>query len=123
MNWQIPNMETVVWTILGGGMMVATILLVAGLCWQWIVSGSVGGGEPISSMSIGRYILAIAAGIVEGGLQPSHLLNTGIAVLLLTPFAATLASMLFFAFRDHNYRFTVIAGFVLVVLGWVLFIR
>jgi uncharacterized membrane protein len=48
---------------------------------------------------------------------------TGIGILLLTPLASILASLLFFSLADRNWKFTAVTGFTLIVLVYVLFIR
>lgn len=122
MNCRIPELEPLVWKILGGGLLLSVILILAGLGWEWASSGTVSMGPTILALNLGGFLTATAAG-AAGGLSPAFLLNCGIAVLLLTPYVRVLASVVFFGFRDRDYRFTAITGFVAVVLTWVLFLR
>jgi uncharacterized membrane protein len=116
------DLEPLVWKILGGGLLLSVILILAGMGWEWASSGTISMGPPILALNLGGFLEATAAG-AAGGLSPAFLLNCGIAVLLLTPYVRVLVSVVFFAFRDHDYRFTAITGFVAVVLTWVLFLR
>jgi uncharacterized membrane protein len=122
MNCRIPDLEPLVWTILGGGLLLSVLLILAGLAWEWASSGSISLGPPILALNLGGFLASIASG-PAGGLSPAVLLNYGIAVLLLTPYARVVASVIFFAVRDHDYKYTAVTGFVAVVLTWVLFLR
>jgi len=122
MTCRIPDLEPLVWTILGGGLVLSITLILAGLVWGWTSSGVISLGPPILALNLRGFIEATFSG-AAGGLSPAVLLNCGIAVLLLTPYTRVLASVIFFAARDHDYRFTAITGFVAVVLTWVLFLR
>jgi uncharacterized membrane protein len=47
----------------------------------------------------------------------------GIGVLMLTPFVRVLASVFYFAFVEHNWKYTLFTAFVLSVLTYSLFLR
>jgi uncharacterized membrane protein len=42
----------------------------------------------------------------------------GIGVLMLTPFVRVLASVVYFAFVEHNWKYTLFTAFVLSVLTY-----
>jgi uncharacterized membrane protein len=119
---RFPDLETLAWTILAGGLLLSVFLILSGLVWEWIAAGTLHMGPPILAVNFRGFLEAIVTGSSKG-IAPAILLNSGIAVLLLTPYAQVLASMCFFAFRDRNYQFTAITGFVGAVLTWVLFLR
>ena len=112
-----------VWSILLGGLILSTTLICIGLAWQWLISGTLGSFLPISAMNLWEYLVIIIRTAMTGGLDSSVVVNAGIAILLLTPFVRVLGSVLFFAYQEGNRKFTVITGFVLVILMIVLFIR
>jgi uncharacterized membrane protein len=122
MTWRLPDLETLAWTILAGGLLLSISLILTGLAWEWIAAGTLHMGPPLLAVNLRGFLEAIVTGSSRG-LTPAVFLNSGIAVLLLTPYTQVLASMCFFAFRDHDYRFTAITGFVGAVLTWVLFLR
>jgi uncharacterized membrane protein len=100
---------------------VAQILV--GLMWEWTGQGTLNVDHPaISAVNVRGLLETIVTGS-PGGLSPPVLLSAGIAVLLMTPYVQVLAALLFFTFRDRNYRFSAITGIVAVMLTWVLFLR
>jgi uncharacterized membrane protein len=118
-----PRLETLVFAILAGGLVLSVALILAGLTWEWIAQGSLNPDHPaLSAVNVHGLLESLTTGSLAG-LSPLVLLYTGIAVLLMTPYVQVLAAMLFFTFRDRNYRFSAITGFVALVLTWVLFLR
>jgi uncharacterized membrane protein len=122
MNLKAPDLETLVWTILACGLLLSVSLILSGLVWEWIASGTLRTGPPILAVNLRGLLAAVIAGS-SSGLTSVVLLDSGIAVLLLTPYTRVLASVFFFTFKDHNYRYSAITGFVAAVLTWVLFLR
>jgi uncharacterized membrane protein len=122
MTRRFPDLETLAWTILAGGLLLSITLILTGLAWEWIDTRTLNMGPPLIAANLWGFLVSTIAGSVQG-LSPSVLLNVGIAFLLLTPYTLVLASMCFFAVRDHDYRFTAVTAFVATVLTWVLFIR
>ncbi len=61
--------------------------------------------------------------MLEAEFRPRLLVSLGIAALLLTPYLRVLASLLFFAFVEHNWKYSLFTGFVLAVLTYSLFLR
>ena len=123
MTRRLPPLETLVFAILSRGLLLSVVLILAGLTWEWILQGTLNADHPaLSAVNVRGLLESFAAGS-PAGLSPLVLLSAGIAVLLMTPYVQVLAAMLFFTFRDRNYRFSAITGFVAVVLTWVLFLR
>ncbi len=123
MTRRLPPLETLAFAILAGGLLLSVTLILSGLTLEWILQGSLNADHPaISAVNVRGLLESIPAGSHEG-LSPLVLLSAGIAVLLMTPYVQVLAAMLFFTFRDRNYRFSAITGFIAAVLTWVLFLR
>jgi uncharacterized membrane protein len=118
-----PDLNTVVWSILLAGLVLSIGLIAAGMIWLRLTAGGVEAPPPIAAANLRGFILRIAAKSATGKIEPTFLIYSGIAVLLLTPFARVLASTLYFAFGERNRKFTLITGFVLTVLTVVLFLR
>lgn len=114
MTARSPDLKTVVWTILLTGLIASITLIAAGL-----VLGGFKPLPPITAANLLDFIVA-NAGTAETG--PALLIYSGIALLLLTPFARVLASTLYFSLKEHDWKFTCITGFVLAVLVVVLFL-
>ena len=58
-----------------------------------------------------------------GHFRPRLWLNLGIAALPFMPYLRVLASLLFFAIAEHNWKYSAFTGFVLAVLTNSLFLR
>jgi len=61
--------------------------------------------------------------LAAGAWRPRLLVNLGLVVLLLTPYARVLASMLYFALVERNRKYTAFTTFVLLTLTYSLFLR
>jgi len=107
--------------ILLAGLILAISLIITGLVWQWILTGTFGVFPAIAAMNLLEYSIYTLRNATVEGMGPAALANSGIAVLLFTPFVRVLASVIFFGFREHNRIYTAFTGFVLVILGIVLF--
>jgi uncharacterized membrane protein len=121
MNSHRWDLNRLVGSILLVGVTIAVILLVIALAWQWISTGSFGSFPAIAATNLLGYMEYTFQNATTKGIGPEVLADAGIAVLLLTPFASVLTSVLFFGFREHNHAYTAITAFVLVTLGIVLF--
>jgi uncharacterized membrane protein len=117
------GLERLVWSILLGGLALALVCICAGLIWEWTALGSLSITPPISATNLAGYLLVAGTETLDMGVVPAVLVYTGIGILLLTPLASILASLLFFSLADRNWKFTAVTGFTLIVLVYVLFIR
>jgi uncharacterized membrane protein len=121
MNLHPHDLDSLVGSILFAGVLLAVSLLTTALVWQWISTGVLGSFPTIVATNLLGYIITISQNVAAEGLGPVVLADTGMAVLLLTPFTSVFASVLFFGIREHDLVYTGITAFVLVVLGIVLF--
>jgi uncharacterized membrane protein len=117
------GLERLVWSILLGGLALALGCICVGLVWEWTSLGSPSITPPFSATNLAGYLLVAATETPDMGTIPAVLVYTGIGILLLTPLASILASLLFFSLADRNWKFTAVTGFTLIVLVYVLFIR
>lgn len=116
------DMEVLVGYILQVGVLCSVILLITGLGWHWLTTGQLGFGYSITGMDFFHFLLQDLQQLALGALRPRLLVNLGIAVLMLTPFTRVLASMLYFAFGEHNWKYTLFTAFVFSVLTYSLFL-
>jgi uncharacterized membrane protein len=117
------GMETLVGFVLLIGVAASMILLLAGLAWQRITAGTLRIAAPRAGLNLFGFVLANARAVASGTLGPRMLIDAGLAVLLLTPYVRVLASMVYFALAEHNWKYTLFTAFVFSVLTYSLFLR
>ncbi len=117
------DMESLVGYILLTGVLLSVALLVVGFVWRWARVGNLRFEHSIAGMNFFEFILSSLRQMTSRAFRPRLFLNMGIAVLMLTPFVRVLASVFYFAFVEHNWKYTLFTGFVLTVLTYSLFLR
>jgi len=117
------DMESLVGAILLVGVLLSISLLIIGIAWYYALTGHLGVHYQISGMNLFSFFIQDLHQVFHGLLQPHILISLGINVLMLTPYTRVLISMLYFAFVEHNFKYTMFTGFVLVVLTYSLFLR
>jgi uncharacterized membrane protein len=117
------DMEVVVGYILLVGVLVSMVLVAAGLIWHWAATGHLGLEYSVAGMNLFEFVRADIRQVAADAFRPRLLVNLGIAVLLLTPYARVFASMVYFAFVDRNGKYTAFTGFVFAVLTYSLFLQ
>jgi uncharacterized membrane protein len=120
---QQTAMETLIGYVLLAGVVLSVVLILAGLIWHWIRAGHLGIEYTIPKMNLFEFVSAELRDLVGGQLRPRFLVSLGITALLLTPYVRVLASLLFFAFVEHNWKYSVFTGFVFAMLTYSLFLR
>ena len=117
------DMETLIGYILLLGVLLSVALLIIGLTWHWAATGHLRIEYPIKGMNLFEFIQAAMRQISSGTIQPSLMINLGIAVVMFTPYVRVAASMFYFAWVEHNFKYTLFTGFVLSALTYSLFLR
>ncbi len=117
------EIDVLIGYVLLGGVILSVVLVVAGLAWHWIEKGRLGVDYTIPRMNLFEFVVADVREAVFGTPRPRLLVSLGIAALMLTPYLRVLASLLFFAFVEHNWKYSAFTGFVLAVLTYSLFLR
>ncbi len=117
------DMESLVGYILLTGVLLSVALLAIGFVWRWVRVGNLRFEHSIVGMNFFEFILSTLRQMASHALRPRLFLNMGIGVLMLTPFVRVLASVFYFAFVEHNWKYTLFTGFVLSVLTYSLFLR
>jgi uncharacterized membrane protein len=117
------DMETLIGSILLGGVLLSMILLVLGFVWRWVRSGNLQFQYTVAGMNFFEFVLSSLRQMASHDIRPRVLINMGIAVLMLTPFVRVLASVFYFALVERNLKYTLFTGFVLSVLTYSLFLR
>jgi uncharacterized membrane protein len=117
------RMDTIVGTLLLGGVLTSLALIIAGLTWHWLATGHSAVEETLAGHDVVELLGADLRALGQGAVRPRLLISLGIVALLLTPYLRVLASMLFFAFVEQNWKYTAFTAFVLIVLTYSLVLR
>jgi uncharacterized membrane protein len=117
------DMEILVGYILLLGVLLSMALLIIGLTWHWAMTGDLRMEYPIVGMNLFEFMHAAVRQISSGSIHPPLMVNLGIAVVMFTPYVRVVASMLYFAWVEHNLKYALFTGFVLSVLTYSLFLR
>lgn len=117
------DMEGLVGYILLAGVLVSMALVATGVTWRWIATGHAAFDYSITGMNVFEFVLTDIRQVADHAVRPRLLVNLGIAVLMLTPYARVLASMLYFVLVERNGKYAVFTGFVFSVLTYSLFLR
>jgi uncharacterized membrane protein len=120
---QEAAMDALIGYVLFGGVALSAVLVTAGLVWHWARTGQLGVDYIIPKMNLFEFVVADVRQVATAALRPRLLISLGIAALLLTPYVRVLASLLFFAFVERNWKYSAFTGFVLAVLSYSLFLR
>ena len=103
------------------GVLTSLVLIVAGLAWHWIVRGTLQFDYTLPGTNVADFLRADVEQATLAPARPRLLVNWGIAVLLLTPYVRVLASMIYFALVDRDWKYTLFTAFVLGMLTYSIF--
>ncbi len=117
------DMESLVGYVLLTGVLLSVALLAVGFVWRWVRVGNLRFEHSIVGMNFFEFISSTLGQMASQAFRPRLFLNMGIGVLMLTPFVRVLASVFYFAFVEHNWKYTLFTAFVLGVLTYSLFLR
>ncbi len=116
-------MESLVGYILLGGVLLSVALTVSGLMWHWLSTGVLTLQYTISGTNLLQFLAQDLHRLGSGAARPRVLVNLGIATLLLTPYLRVFVSMVFFAFVERNWKYTLFTAFVFSALSYSLFLH
>jgi len=112
------RMDALVGTMLATGVVTSIALIVAGLLWHRLATGVATFDAPLGGTDALRLLVGDLRLAMSGRMSPRLLVSLGVAVLLFTPYLRVLASVVFFAAVERNWKYTVFTSFVLVVLTY-----
>lgn len=115
------DVEAVVGYTLMAGVLTSLVLVAVGLAWHWIVRGTLQFDYTLPGTNVADFLRADVEQAALAPARPRLLVNWGIAVLLLTPYVRVLASMIYFALVDRDWKYTVFTAFVLGTLTYSIF--
>lgn len=117
------DMETLVGYILVVGVGLSMALVALGLAWHWARDGNLVMDYEIKGLNFLEFVVADVRNLFAPGLRPRYFVSMGIAVLMATPYIRVLASMLYFAIAERNWKYTLFTAWVLGLLTYSLFLR
>jgi len=117
------DVDLVIGYVLLGGVLTSMALLATGVAWHDVRAGELGLDYRLGGTTLFGFVVLDVQQLVAGEFRPRLLVNLGIAVLMLTPYARVLASMVYFGCVERNWKYTAITAFVLAVLTYSLFLR
>lgn len=117
------DIEVVIGTALSIGVLISAGLVILGLAWHWLTTGQLTFHLPFTGANLFDVIAQSIRRVVNDHDRSIGVIWLGLAVLMLTPYARVVASVIYFAFADRDWKFTAITLFVLAVLTISLFIR
>jgi uncharacterized membrane protein len=115
------DVESVVGYTLMAGVLASLLLIATGLAWHGIVRGTLQFDYMLPGTSVADFLRTDVEQTVLAPARPRLLVNWGIAVLLLTPYVRVLASMVYFALGDRDWKYTLFTAFVLGTLTYGIF--
>ncbi len=117
-------MELLVGYLLLTGVILSILLVLTGMTWEYVRSGSLHLNYLIAGMNFFQFLVDDVRAILTPALiGPRAFVNLGIAALLFTPYIRVVSSMLFFAVAEKNWKYTAFTAFVGLVLTYSLFLR
>ncbi len=116
-------MEVLLGTSLLVGVLLSMALILAGLIWNFVATGHLSLDYELAGMNLFQLLAAELGMAWNGQVQPTALINGGIATLMLTPYLRVVLSVFYFMAVLKNWKYTVITSFVLVILTFSLFVR
>jgi len=117
------DVEILVGSILLGGVTISSALLEFGLAWHRLLTGQFELDYPLVSTNFAQFLLADIRDLFSNTIQPRSLINLGLAVLMATPYLRVLTSIVYFAFIERNWKYSLFTSFVFAVLTYTLFQR
>ena len=117
------EMDVLVGRILQAGVLLSLALIAAGMAWFWLRTDRLGLSYHLAGMNLFEFVVREVGEVAHGAVRPRLLVNLGITILMLTPLARVMASVVYFAVYMKDWKYTVFTSFVLAVLTFSLFLR
>jgi len=118
-----PDLETLVSYVLLAGVAASMVLVLGGLVWHDLSSGTLRLAYTIRPMNFFAFAMESFQDAFRHGYRPRLMVSLGMVVLMLTPYVRVLASMIYFAAIEKNLKYTVFTLVVLGALSYSLFLR
>ncbi len=115
--------DSLIGSLLRAGVVGSVLLVGLGTLWHLLNTGEPEPGYSLAPADLFQFLLENFRDWASGVLRPRLLVNSGLALLLLTPYLRVLASVVYFAAVERNPKYAGFTAFVLAVLTYSLFLR
>lgn len=116
------DMETLIGYLLLAGVLLSVALILAGIIWHWTTTGKLQFEYLMPKVNLFRFMMSDLQRLATG-LGPRRLINLGIAALMLVPYLRVVASIVYFAAAERDWKYTLFTAIVCAVLTYSLFLR
>ncbi len=117
------KMDRVIGYTLQTGVLLSLTLVTAGMLWQWLKTGRLRLDDALRGMNLFHLATEQAHLVALGHWEPRLLVNLGVIMLMLTPYARVLVSAMYFMVMLKNWKYSLVTSIVFAVLTYSLFIR
>lgn len=117
------DLEVLVSSILIGGVIISIILILIGITWHYLTTSTLTLAYNLPKQNFFNLSVATLRHAFIIGFKPDTSITLGIIVLMLTPYVRILSSVIYFAFREKNIKYTIFTTFVFSALSYSLFLR
>lgn len=115
--------DRLIGTLLRIGVAGSVLLVGLGTLWHFLNTGTPEPDYNLAPANLFRFLLDSLGRWTSGPLRPRLLVNSGVALLLLTPYLRVLASVVYFSAVEKNAKYAGFTAFVLAALTYSLFLR
>ena len=117
------KMDILLGYLLLSGVALSMVLIVIGLVWHYFRSGHFWLDHPLAGMNLFQFSAHEVRLAAKGQIRPRTMVDLGIVVLMFTPYARVVASMVYFMAVLKNWKYSLFTAIVLAVLTFSLFLR
>lgn len=117
------KMDAILGYLLLSGVIVSVLLIASGLLWHYFRTGHFWLDHPLAGMNLFQFSANELRLATEQQMRPRTMVDLGIVVLMFTPYARVLASMVYFIAVLKNWKYSLFTAIVLAVLTYSLFLR
>jgi uncharacterized membrane protein len=109
-------------TLLRAGVAGSVALVAAGTLWHCLNTGAPEPDYSLAPANLFRFLVDNLEHWTSGTLRPRFLIDSGLCLLLLTPYLRVLASVVYFAAVEKNLKYACFTSFVFAALTYSLFL-
>ena len=117
------KMDILLGYLLLSGVALSMVLIVIGLVWHYFRSGHFWLDHPLAGMNLFQISAQELRLAGSQQIRPRTMVDLGIIVLMFTPYARVVASMVYFMAVLKNWKYSLFTAIVLAVLTFSLFLR
>ena len=117
------KMDVILGYLLLCGVALSMLLIVIGLVWHFFRSGHFWLDHPLAGMNLFQISAQELRLAGSQQIRPRTMVDLGIVVLMFTPYARVVASMVYFMAVLKNWKYSLFTAIVLAVLTFSLFLR